>query len=1231
MPLLPRSVLDDVVKELPDNWSMTNAGVRNFLKKKGVKEEELEYSDAVNNIGVSDDPKSPPVTKLDLQRSVKQRNDKWSEYTSDGRYTDVTLSVPNRGPAGSLEDTNYRENVRELATTNAKRDVSSHFNSRLAEDLPYDTKNYLFHSRTSDYPMPDGTTTHMVHEIQSDLHQAARQNVLRTAEDIAYYFDDRVIELAEKMGEAELRDSAEYKAIVKEYAKHAPKGDGYTGKSGTLPESPLKENWHTKAIEQELLRAVELGRGSISVPLEGAKKQLARSDGVQKWYETTIRNVLKKTAKRIGGVYKETEVATSDKSLTTIGTIEMPVSEAGKTPEWTKKLELYSAAGGTGMLGASPEEAKAEQPSSVARLTAGESFDDIVATKYEGNKEAAQDEIANELSGEIKLILDSKEFTEAEVRQMIAEDFGVQEDVIDKAFTSIPIAIPELQPIGKDNDLTEETTNSLYSMSQNAHAKYIPALGGLLPTSVVSDSKAREFRKTNLDISANVANSLRALGRNVDIIVDESGNPQLVEIQRDGSTVELEDGFWESLANSKVELASGAAGFLGGTAATAAMAGKAYQGPGAPFVKGLAGLIGGAAVTGVAAAGGRGIDAAYNAYKTKQDLDYQHYKEVMVDAGVMAGTMDIVGMPVIWAGGKIVRGIGSVFVKFTSGNKQGAYKALKDMKHLDDKQVDEIIAEWEKVTGSKAPGITRANKALSVLPQTESGLDTIIKGAAGRSPKMSIAVATSVSERSKNLQHAAKNLTTDNVATVINDDLNKYVGSVKDFYSGIKKLGTDSMESSSYRFDYDKLAIEPVLNDIEKRITNPAVLERFQTMLVSVREVGGEQSQLRTFGDLIELRRTINGFKHNSKISSALDYGSINKVIRNLDDEIENAALKEMPDGKLWVQEWRKANTEYSKMLQLNENVLYKALTAEGVNHKKIVNSLRTQITSLDGTFMKVISKLPPGTRAKAEGAVMDEMVRKHTHGAASGLQATDFPALSEELRHLGFSDVRTRELKRSVAVLAKVFKNDPDLARVTGNVTKTSFNTSLTADPRAKAKFELATTMFDYVRRVLPTEKADYLALEMHIAKLLKEPRNSKSIESLAKVLGNDPEMTSKIRQFSIQMTKFGEQDQYPYVSVHRTAVPGKAHKVKDGKLGKGIYWTTDADEAKARAAKTGGSLLKEDLLPSRIATMADVERLYGGKDVTPIMLKDPLLKKALKDNGFDGLSIDKDIVVFQ
>ena len=60
-----------------------------------------------------------------------------------------------------------------------------------------------------------------------------------------------------------------------------------------------------KEIERQILTAVDEGQEAIAIPLEGAQEQMVRGSGVQKWYETKVRDTLKKVAKQIPGAKYE--------------------------------------------------------------------------------------------------------------------------------------------------------------------------------------------------------------------------------------------------------------------------------------------------------------------------------------------------------------------------------------------------------------------------------------------------------------------------------------------------------------------------------------------------------------------------------------------------------------------------------------------------------------------------------------------------------------------------------------------------------------------------------------------------------------------------------------------------------------------------------------------------------------------------------------------------------------
>ena len=56
------------------------------------------------------------------------------------------------------------------------------------------------------------------------------------------------------------------------------------------------------------------------------------------------------------------------------------------------------------------------------------------------------------------------------------------------------------------------------------------------------------------------------------------------------------------------------------------------------------------------------------------------------------------------------------------------------------------------------------------------------------------------------------------------------------------------------------------------------------------------------------------------------------------------------------------------------------------------------------------------------------------------------------------------------------------------------------------------------------------------------------------------------------------------------------------------------------------------ENILPTRIAEMADIKRVLGVEDVTPDMLKGNAdLQKKLQEAGYDGLAIEHDVLIFR
>jgi len=853
---------------------------------------------------------------------------------------------------------------------------------------------------------------------------------------------------------------------------------------------------------------------------------------------------------------------------------------------------------------------------------------------------------------------------EDNLKIIMVNQLGYSEELVNDLFETPDEAIgryrpPILNDVTETVDVKDEDLSHLTAMARNVQVLQMPILKGLV--SYVSEDKAgmQKFNRQRMDLSYAVANTLRKMGRNIE--VDEAGD--LMEVTEAGS-VKIDESILYDIAAAEMEIIGGASASILAYKAVNTLTQTPGFGKFGWFTK-SAMKVGAAAIAGGGGASiGRSLDLLHNSIRVKEQLDAKFVMARMKDAGIFATTTEIVGAPLIAGGFKLIKGLGRGYDFFVAGNKEGAYKALKDLMHLTDDQVDEIIVEWEKATGLKAEG-SQAKRALSIIPQTEPGGEHIIRTAAGLNPSSSAAIARSISVRAKDLLFNTGRMTNDNIGSVMNDELNKYVSSVKDYYTGVKEIAADSMVDTNYRFNYDKLALDPLMDKIHASLTNPAVRDRFELYMNRVRDLGNVQkakettktiqrpfarggaketvvksaakvtetpNQLRSFEDLLELRKTVNEFKSRTKIVNKKDFEAIGSVLKSIDAEISKVAKNNPVMGASWNKAWKQANIEYSKMFKLKENILFKALTSKGISSTKVVAALKNKITSIDGTFMSVLGKLPPRARAHAEGAVFDALAKKHTIGVESGTQATHFTNLADELAHVGFTTPKARELKRAVNAMAKVFKNDVELSRATGQVAAPRFQSYLTTDPVIRLKYEIASNLFNYVKRLIPGKIGNTTALTTNVAKLMENPGNSKTMATILRELPQDHALQAKIRQLAIEYAKFGYKETYPKVPLYRTGVPGSMTKAKDGPLGKGQYWSTSKSAIRARSRITGGKVIKERFLPSRIATEQNIKDALGVEDFDMRLYRDDSkLQEVLKNQGFDGLSIGEEVLIFK
>jgi hypothetical protein len=590
-------------------------------------------------------------------------------------------------------------------------------------------------------------------------------------------------------------------------------------------------------------------------------------------------------------------------------------------------------------------------------------------------------------------------------------------------------------------------------------------------------------------------------------------------VQTESGTQVLDEGLWESILSEKGELIGGISGGVAGF-----RAGSLFG----PLAAGGLSIVGAAAGSAV----GSQFDYLYQAIKLQEDLEANVMAHRALTAAEVSVAADIFGLGFFGTQKAAASAVARVKDFIVDGNTEGAYKALKEMEYITDEQAQELVEQLAKVSIG-APGDKAAEQAIAAVVTTKPGAEGLVAAAASVDPQASRAIGKAIDDRAKDLLKATDDLSGENIGRLMREDLGNYVADVKNFYGNVKAAAAQSPRATNFTFDFDKLAITPVIDTLQKNITDPAVLEKFKLQAERIRTM----SDARTFGDLLELRQIVNDFKFNTRISKAKDFDTLNKVLGEIDTTIRKGASFVMDNSDQWLKDYDQARIQYAKMKQLEKNVMYKALTKPGISEKDVVRSLSKYITSLDGTYNDLVTKLPNEMRHRVEAATIDTLANKFTAGVGEGQRATNFPLLAKELDMISFASPDARKMKAAINELAEVFRNDVPLSQITGNVQVPKFQSYLTTDPVMRAKYEIASKSFNYVKTLLPNKEQATLALVRKTAKLLENPLSSKSVkelmdESAGKVNLSDDVL--KLQQEMARATAAGKDTGAPKVKLY-------------------------------------------------------------------------------------------------
>ncbi|MGE4420567.1 MAG: hypothetical protein AB7D38_12170 [Sulfurimonas sp.] len=579
-------------------------------------------------------------------------------------------------------------------------------------------------------------------------------------------------------------------------------------------------------------------------------------------------------------------------------------------------------------------------------------------------------------------------------------------------------------------------------------------------------------------------------------------------IDFDGQSQKVDSSILAAIGASKFEATGSMGGAAAGAAAGAAIGTASFPIVGTAIGAGLGALAGGMAGAYV----GRGADIVVSNMKTVEDVEDKLLFAQMEDAGVADAVFSAVGTGAMKvagkAGGYIVnKGIpmsGKSLKDLTQliidKNLSGAVDYAKRYLNVSNTEAEAAVRKIEEKVGP-----LRGNsqeKILQALTLTKPGGEDIVNAMSSFDPIAGRNYVKTITDRAAQVKERVSSLDLDlvnseNKMNAITQDLDAYTTEVANFYTKVKQAPIEF--TKNYSFDYDAMGVKPILETIGDRIEDPIMKERFLNTLKRT----GESSDNRGFVDLIDLRQEINYLiKPNMRFT---DKKALINTLKTIDDELDAAADLFIPEAQTWKELWSTAKSKYSEMKQLEENVLYKALTTPGLSQEVIASKLSKYVTAGDDTFVNVVSKLSKATRSKIDNVILDKMVDKHTVGSIEGAQAIDFPALASDLSIIKFESPKTKQLAEMISEMSKIYKNDPNLARATGAIPSSENSLAMATDIATRAKLESTKTLWKYIKQFMPGDKAKGIALTRHMAELFKEPVKADNIEKFRGLLAQD------------------------------------------------------------------------------------------------------------------------------
>ena len=564
----------------------------------------------------------------------------------------------------------------------------------------------------------------------------------------------------------------------------------------------------------------------------------------------------------------------------------------------------------------------------------------------------------------------------------------------------------------------------------------------------------------------------------------------------DGQVEEIDSSMLAHIWKAKITIGASIAGAAAGAAAGMAAAPNIPVPQAFVASKAAGAFIGAAAGSYAATVAAVPFEKLLNQMELIEKISAETMYRQMREEGIVDLIGSVVGVSLAAAVPSTVRGVKKAF-DMLGKNKEGAIEALTKHTGISKDEAYQLVDAYEAKLG-KLEGMSPEEKAIYVVTTTQPGGEAFTAPARIFNPYAESEMKQQVVARAKSVLDETAKLSYEKPGEVLIDALNNYVTNVKSMYANVKAAGAQ-IAPESFKFEFDEVAIEPILQSMKGKIHNPVQLQRFENTLTNIRNA----STKRDFESLIDLRQELNSLKSQTKIADIDEIKALNDSLKSIDSEISNV-VKDMPGEGKWQKLWENTKAEYSTMKKMEDNVLYKALQKPGLTEDMVKKTLTRYIRAMDNTFYEVMEKLPSHTKAysKLEGTVLDFIVNMNTVGVEGGVRAIHFPQLSQELKKAKWKSGTNQQVVRAIHSMAEIFKNDVNLLRASNFIEIPKFQSYLTTDPVVRLKFELASSIFNGIKSRLPTEQADALALVRMTGDVLDNPLKKASLDKFKRAM---------------------------------------------------------------------------------------------------------------------------------